>query len=160
MRALEMQNEVDQFHVLISILSEFERISVETILEWMERYGIIFKPALQRCLLNFDSGAEEALRSLMVEAPFDSFVRIVRRLGQAVDKITIHEAFDDLEMEREYFSEQKKERLERLIRKKVSWGKLIGWTPAALLIGLYLVFPFLYMSFSQLGQLSIQMQSI
>lgn len=160
MRALEMQNEVDQFHVLISILSEFERISVETILEWMERYGIIFKPALQRCLLNFDSGAEEALRSLMVEAPFDSFVRIVRRLGQAVDKITIHEAFDDLEMEREYFSEQKKERLERLIRKKVSWGKLIGWTPGALLIGLYLVFPFLYMSFSQLGQLSIQMQSI
>lgn len=160
MRAMEMQNEVDQFHVLISILSEFERISVETVLEWMERYGIIFRPALQRSLLDYDSGAEEALQTLMKEAPFDSFQRIVRRLHQAVEKITIREAFDDLEMEQEYYAEQKNERLERLIRKKTSWGKMIGWTPGALLIGLYLVFPFLYMSFGQLSDLSIQMKTI
>jgi hypothetical protein len=160
MRALEMQNEVDQFHVLISILSEFERMSVETILEWMERYGIIFRPALQRCLLTYDSGAEMAMQTLMNEAPFESFVRIVKRLNQAVEKITIREAFDDLEMEQEYYAEQKKERLERLIRQKASWGKMIGWTPGALLIALYLVFPFLYMSFGQLGQLSTQMQGI
>lgn len=160
MRALEMQNEVDQFHVLISILSEFERMSVETILEWMERYGIIFRPALQRCLLTYDSGAEGAMQTLMNEAPFESFVRIVKRLNQAVEKITIREAFDDLEMEQEYYAEQKKERLERLIRQKASWGKMIGWTPGALLIALYLVFPFLYMSFGQLGQLSTQIQGI
>ncbi|OAB38441.1 hypothetical protein [Paenibacillus glacialis] len=160
MRALEMQNEVDQFHVLISILSEFDRISVESVLEWMERYSIIFRPALQRCLLNFDSGAEEALRALQRDAPFESFNRITKRLLQAVEKISIRDAFDDLEMEQEYYAEQKKERLERLIRQKSSWGKMLGWTPGALLIGLYLVFPFLYMSFGQLGDLSIQMQSI
>ncbi len=160
MRALEMQNEVDQFHVLISILSEFERISVESVLEWMERYGIIFKPAIQRALLTFDSGAEEALKTLQQEAPFESFERIVRRLLQAVEKISIHDAFDDLEMEQEYYAEQKKERLERLIRKKTSWGKMIGWTPGALLIALYLVFPFLYMSFGQLSDLSSKIQTI
>ncbi|MEF2964211.1 hypothetical protein V3851_00085 [Paenibacillus sp. M1] len=160
MRALEMQNEVDQFHVLISILCEFERISVESVLEWMERYGIIFKPAIQRALLTYDSGAEEALKTLQQEAPFEPFERIVRRLLQAVEKISIHDAFDDLEMEQEYYAEQKKERLERLIRKKTSWGKMIGWTPGALLIGLYLVFPFLYMSFGQLSDLSTKIQSI
>ncbi|ANS75349.1 hypothetical protein AWM70_12630 [Paenibacillus yonginensis] len=160
MRALEMQNEVDQFHVLISILSEFERISVESVLEWMERYGIIFKPAIQRALLTFDSGAEEALKTLQQEAPFEPFERIVRRLLQGVEKISIHEAFDDLEMEQEYYAEQKKERLERLIRKKASWGKMLGWTPGALLIALYLVFPFLYMSFGQLSDLSTQIQTI
>ncbi|MDR0271423.1 hypothetical protein [Paenibacillus sp.] len=160
MRALEMQNEVDKFHVLISILAEFERISVESVLEWMERYGIIFKPAIQRALLTYDSGAEEALKTLQQEAPFESFERIVRRLLQAVEKISIHDAFDDLEMEQEYYAEQKKERLERLIRKKTSWAKLIGWTPGALLIGLYLVFPFLYMSFNQLGDLSTKIQTI
>ena len=42
MRILEIQNEVDQFHVVISILSQFERMNVQTILEWMERYSIIF----------------------------------------------------------------------------------------------------------------------
>ncbi|WP_435924001.1 hypothetical protein [Paenibacillus sp. DYY-L-2] len=160
MRALEMQNEVDQFHVLISILCEFERISVESVLEWMERYGIIFKPAIQRAMLTYDSGAEEALKTLQQEAPFESFERIVRRLLQAVEKISIHDAFDDLEMEQEYYAEQKKERLERLIRKKTSWGKMIGWTPGALLIGLYLVFPFMYMSFGQLSDLSSKIQSI
>lgn len=160
LRAMEMQNEVDQFHVLISILSEFERMSVETILEWMERYGIIFRPALQRALLTFDSGSEAALKTLMDEAPFESFVRIIKRLHQAIEKISIREAFDDLEMEQEYYAEQKKERLERLIRQKASWGRMIGWTPGALLIGLYLVFPFLYMSFGQLGELSKQIQTI
>ncbi|PYE43210.1 hypothetical protein HUB98_12240 [Paenibacillus barcinonensis] len=160
LRALEMQNEVDQFHVLISILCEFERISVETVLEWMERYSIIFRPALQKCLLNYDSGAEEALKMLKSDAPFDSFGRIVKRLMQAVEKLSLREAFDDLEMEQEYYAEQKKERLERLIRKKTSYGKLFGWTPGALLIALYLVFPFLYMSFKQLSDISTQLQTI
>lgn len=160
LRALEMQSEVDQFHVLISVLSEFERISVETVLEWLERYSIIFRPALQKCLLNYDSGAEEALRMLKSDAPFESFGRIVKRLMQAVEKLSLRDAFDDLEMEQEYYAEQKKERLERLIRQKASYGKLFGWTPGALLIGLYLVFPFLYMSFGQLNEISSQIQSI
>ncbi|KAI7257654.1 hypothetical protein KC345_g10744 [Hortaea werneckii] len=138
LRALEMQNEVDQFHVLISVLCEFERISVETVLEWLERYSIIFRPALQKCLLNYDSGAEMALRTLSEDAPFEAFQRIVKRLLQAVEKLTLKEAFDDLEMEQEYYAEQKKERLERLIRKKTAYGKMFGWSPGALLISLYL----------------------
>ncbi|MEB9896270.1 hypothetical protein P4K96_22775 [Bacillus cereus] len=158
LRAMEMQNEVDQFHVLISILSEFERISVETVLEWMERYSIIFKPALQRCLLNFDSGAAQALQELREEAPFESFDRIVKRLLRAVEKIPLKEAFDDLEMEQGYYAKMKEDNLERLIRKKSSWGRIVGFTPCFLLIFLYLVFPFLYMSFGQLGEITKKLQ--
>ncbi|WP_103110986.1 hypothetical protein [Brevibacillus reuszeri] len=150
MRAMEMQNEVDQFHVLISILMQFDRISVETILEWMEQFSVVFKPALRKCLLNFDSGAEQALQTLREEAPFQSFDRIVKRLIRAYEKVSVAEAFDDLEMEQEYYAKEKDERLMRLIKKKASWAQILGFVPGALLIGLYLVFPMLYMSFQQL----------
>lgn len=159
MRSMEMQNEVDTFHALISILSEFDRVSVESILEWMERYSIIFRPALQRCLLNFDSGAKNALRELREEAPFESFDRIIRRLERAADKITVTEAFDDLEMEQEYYSKQKEERLARLIRKKASWGRIIGFVPGALLIVFWLVFPLLYTSVGQLTDVANQIMN-
>lgn len=146
MRILEMQNEVDHFHTLISILSEFERSSSETILEWMERYAIIFKPALQKCINNYDRGAENALNQLKEDAPFSSFSKIVKRLIRSVEKISVREAFDDLEMQQEYHREQKIERMNRLINKKVFLGKLFGWTPVGILIGLFLVFPMLYVS--------------
>lgn len=160
MRAMDMQNEVEQFHTLILILSEFERVSVEQVLEWMERFAIIFKPALQQCLLNYDSGAAAALEQLKQEAPFVPFVRIVERLQNAVEKIPIKEAFDDLEMEQEYYKEKKKEHYERVISQKASWGKLIGFAPMYVLVFMYLVLPLLYMSVVQMDDFVNQIQRV
>lgn len=160
MRAMEMQNEVDQFHTLISILSEFDRVSVQTILEWMERYALIFKTPLQKCLNNYDRGAEKALLQLKEDAPFSSFAKIVNRLLRAVEKIPVREAFDDLEMQQEYHREQKIERMNRMINKKVFWGRLIGWTPTILLIGLFLLVPMLYISFTNMTDLMSRLQNL
>lgn len=160
MRIQEMQNEVDHFHTLISILAEFERSSAGTILEWMERYAIIFKPALQKCLNNFDRGAERALAQLKEEAPFGSFIKIANRLIRAVEKISVKEAFDDLEMQQEYHREQKIERMNRLINKKVFLGRIFGWSPIAMLVGLFLLFPMLYVSFKNMGELMSQLQNL
>lgn len=150
MRAMEMQNEVDQFHTLISILMQFDRMSVDTILEWMERFSVIFKPALRRCLLDYDSGAQQALQALREEAPFQSFDRIVSRLIRASEKISIAEAFDDLEMEQEYYAKDKEDKLAKLIHKKAASARTFGYAPGALLIMLYLVFPMIYISYGEL----------
>lgn len=159
-RLQEMQNEVDHFHTLISILCEFEFSSPEMILEWLERYSIIFKPALQKCLNNFEQGAVNALEELMKDAPFTSFVKIINRLIRASEKISVKEAFDDLEMHQEYHREQKIERLNRLINKKVFLGKLFGWSPILLLIGLFLVIPMLYVSLTSMDTLMNQLQHL
>jgi len=45
-RGMEMQNEVDQFRMLISILSQFDRMSVQIILEWMRRFKSMFSKTL------------------------------------------------------------------------------------------------------------------
>lgn len=160
MRAMEMQNEVDQFHTLISILSEFDRASVQTILEWIERYALIFKAPLQKCLNNYDRGAVKALQQLKEDAPFSSFAKIVNRLLRAVEKIPVKQAFDDLEMQQEYHREIKLERMNRLISKKGYLGEMIGWTPVIMLIGLFLVFPMMYMSFKNMSDLMSRLQNL
>ncbi|GGO07254.1 hypothetical protein [Saccharibacillus kuerlensis] len=159
-RGMEMQNEVDQFRMLISILSQFDRMSVQVILEWMERFAIIFKPALQRCLLDYDGGPARALAALKNEAPFPPFVRLVERLENALERITILEAFDDLEMEQEYYREQKKETMDRLIESKANWGRDIGFAPVMFMLGAYIIVPFLYVSFMQMRDLIAQLSRI
>ncbi|MCQ4085598.1 hypothetical protein [Saccharibacillus sp. JS10] len=159
-RGMEMQNEVDQFRMLISILSQFDRISVQTILEWMERFGIVFRPALQRCLLDYDAGPLAALHQLKNEAPYPAFVRIIERLENALDRISIQEAFDDLEVEQEYYREQKKETMDRLIENKANWGRDIGFAPVIFMLGAYIIVPFLYVSFMQMKDLITQLGQI
>lgn len=159
-RRVDMQNEVEQFRMLISILSQLERIDVRTILEWMELFGLIFKPALQRCLGDYDSGATSSLQRLKVDAPYPEFVRLVERLENSVERISIQEAFDDLEMEQEYYREQKKETMNRLIESKASWGRDIGFAPLMFMLGGYIIVPFIYTSFAQMKDLLATLMSL
>ncbi len=151
LRQMEMKHEVDQFHAVIAMLSEMDRISVEQLLEWMERFAFIFKEPLQQCLLHYEHGAEQALERLKEEAPFAPFARIVDRLQLAAESVPIRRAFDDLESEREFMREQRKQDYERLIETKAGWGKMIGFAPMVSLIFLYLVFPLVYVSLSQMS---------
>ncbi|MGC6586208.1 type II secretion system F family protein [Paenibacillus sp. Dod16] len=159
-RRVDMQNEVEQFRMLISILSQLDRIDVRTILEWMERFSTIFKPALQRCLNDYDSGATFAIHRLKEDAPYPEFVRLVERLENSLERISIQEAFDDLEMEQEYYREQKKETMNRLIESKASLGKDIGFAPVMFMLGGYIMVPFLYTSFMQMKDLVAQLMKL
>lgn len=146
MREMQMKIEVNQMHTIIAMLSEFERVSVETILEWMERFSIIFRTPLKKCLLNFESGSMEAMNELVVEAPFPPFVRTIERLQNALERIPVKEAFADLETDRNYYLEDRKQENEKIINKKANWGRTLGFAPMNTVVFLYLVFPFIYVS--------------
>ncbi|RJG21345.1 hypothetical protein [Paenibacillus thiaminolyticus] len=160
LRQLDMQNEVDEFLNLIVMLREFERMSVEMILEWMERYSRVFKEPLRRCLLNYESGAHEALEELKNDAPFVPFVRIIEKLQLATEKIPIKQAFDDLESDINYYHEKRRYDNERLIDLKSEWGRTIGFTPLYAVIFLYLVVPIFYTSAIQMKQFFTQIQNL
>ena len=51
MRKMEMENEVMQFQTIILMLMRIERVNVEMILEWLERYSNIFRDQLQSVLI-------------------------------------------------------------------------------------------------------------
>ncbi|MFS0839482.1 hypothetical protein [Paenibacillus sp. 1P03SA] len=151
MRRMDMKNEVDQFYTLLTILAHFERMSVEHILEWLERFAVLFQSPLSACLLDYEAGADEALEKLKEEAPFTPFVRLVERLQAAVNHIPVKQAFDDLEAEQQYHFEQRKQDYERLIETKAGWGRWIGFAPMYALVFLYLVIPLVYMSMQQMN---------
>ena len=43
MRRLDMRHEIYQFQTVISILREMDRMSVEEIVEWLNRFAVISK---------------------------------------------------------------------------------------------------------------------
>ena len=149
-REMEKENEIMQFQSIILMLMYIDRIDVQTILEWLCRFSYAFKEPIATCLNNYEAGAYEALEDLKEDVPYKDFQRIIEQLQSAVERIPIRDAFDELETERAFFHERRKEGNERLIKKKTTIGKVLGFTPMVLLIGGYLVAPLMLVSIMQM----------
>ncbi len=141
MRQMDMENEVMQFQTIILMLMKIERVNVEMILEWLERYANIFKEPITKCVNNYESGPWEALEELKNDISFQQLIRLIESLQAAVEKIPIKEAFDELDTERAYHQEKRKESNERTISKKSMIGRVIGFAPMVLLFVGYLIVP-------------------
>ena len=141
MRRLGMEDEVMQFHTIILMLMKIERVSVEIILEWLERYSNIFKEPLSKCINNYESGAWEALEELKNDVTYPQMIRLVESMQAAVEKIPIEEAFDELDTERMYYQEKRKDSNERLISRKGLIGRVLGFAPMIALFVCYLIVP-------------------
>ena len=151
MRQMEMEDEVMQFQTIILMLMRIERVSVEMILEWLERYADIFKDPLTRCVNNYEAGAWEALEVLKNETNYQLFIRIVESLQAAVEKIPIAEAFDELDSERDYYQQKRHESNERLISRKGLLGKLFGFAPMVVMFVGYLIIPLVYIGLTSMN---------
>lgn len=149
-REMEKENEIMQFQSIILMLMYIDRIDVQTILEWLERFSYAFKEPISTCLNNYEAGAEAALEQLKEDVPYKDFERIVEQLISAVERIPIRDAFDELESERAFFHERRKDGNERLVQKKVTYGKVLGFAPMVILIGGYLVAPLMIVSIMQM----------
>ena len=151
MRTLEMEDEVMQFQTIILMLMRIERVNVEIILEWLERYANIFKDPLSKCINNYEAGAWEALEAMKEDVTYQDFIRIIESLQAAVEKIPIQDAFDELDTERDYYQAKRKESNERLISKKGMIGKAIGFTPMVLLFVGYLIVPLVFIGLTSMS---------
>ncbi|WP_338554571.1 hypothetical protein [Paenibacillus sp. KS-LC4] len=154
-RKWEMQNEVDGFNTLSMMLSNFPNISVYEIIEWLHRYSYIFERQLLRCMLDYEAGAWGAIEQLKDDARFVPLERLADRLQVAADLIPVKEAFDDMEAERAFAMDQRKEHYEKTISTKSTLGKMFGFLPIQATFALYLLLPFAYMAFQQLSDLTI-----
>ena len=150
MRQLEMEDEVMQFQTIILMLMKIERVNVEIILEWLERYANIFKEPITKCVNNYESGPWEALEQLKEDISYQEFIRIVESLQAAVEKIPISEAFDELDTERDYYQAKRKESNERLISRKGMIGKGIGFAPMIVLFVGYLIIPLVFIGMTSM----------
>ena len=150
MRQLEMEDEVMQFQTIILMLMRIERVNVEMILEWLERYANIFKEPISKCVNNYESGPWEALEELKDEVSFQQLIILVESLQAAVEKIPICDAFDELDTERDYYQAKRKESNERLISRKGMIGKAIGFAPMIVLFVGYLIIPLVFIGLTSM----------
>lgn len=160
MRQLEMEDEVMQFQTIILMLMRIERVNVEIILEWLERYSNIFKAPITRCVNNYEAGAWEALEEMKNEIAYLPLIRIVESLQAAVEKIPIRDAFDELDSERDYYREKRKESNERLISRKGMIGKVIGFAPMVCMFCGYLIIPLVFIGLTSMSSSFASMSAV
>ena len=151
MRQLEMEDEVMQFQTIILMLMRIERVNVEIILEWLERYANIFKEPISKCVNNYESGPWEALEQLKEDVSYPQFIQIVESLQAAVEKIPISDAFDELDTERDYYQARRKESNERLISRKGMIGRGIGFAPMVVIFVGYLIIPLVFIGLTSMS---------
>jgi len=149
-RKMDKDNEIMQFQSIILMLMHIDRVDVQTILEWLCRFSYAFREPIATCLNNYEAGAERALEELKDSVPNKDFQRIIDQLESAVTRIPVKAAFDELETERAFFYEKRKDANEALVKRKATIGQVLGFTPMVLLIGGYLVAPLLIVSILQM----------
>lgn len=147
---IDMRTEISQFQSLTLLLRAFDRMTAEQIVGWMGRSSIYFRKPLHACLMNWESGAEEALQQLKRDAPYPDFVRFVEKIELAFDLIPLHQAFDDVEQDWLHEQEMIKQHYEKSIDAKAVWGQWFGFAPMYALVFLYLVIPLVWMSAEQM----------
>ena len=150
LRKLEMENEVMQFQTIITMLMKIERVSVEIILEWLERYSNIFREPITKCVNNYEAGAWEALEDLKNEIACPQLIRLIESMQAAVEKIPIEKAFEELENERDYYQAKREEANNKLISRKGLIGKGLGFAPMICVFCGYLIAPLVIIGMSSM----------
>ena len=148
-----------QFQTIILMLMKIERVNVEIILEWLERYSNIFREPINKCVNNYEAGPWEALEQMKEDVNYKDFLRIIESLQAAVEKIPIEEAFDELDTERDYYQAKRQESNDRLISKKGMIGKFIGFAPMVLLFVGYLIVPLVFIGLTSMSSSFSSMQA-
>jgi len=150
MRQMEMEDEVMSYQTIIMMLMRIERVDVEMILEWLERYADIFKEQIGKCLNNYESGGWQALEEMKEEVTYEPFIRIIESLQTSVEKVPIKEAFEELDSDRDYYKDKRKETNDRLISRKGMIGKVIGFAPMVITFVGYLILPLVWIGLTSM----------
>jgi hypothetical protein len=144
-----MEDEVMQLQSIILMLVYIKRMNVEILLEWMENFSDIFRDPLIECVDHFSYDEELALERLKERVPFLPFVRIIEDL-EACDRLGVEAAFDEIAGQRDFFTDKRKQDNEITLSNKGVIAKAAAYVPLLMLLGLYLIIPFVLESLSQL----------
>jgi hypothetical protein len=153
-----MEDEVNQFHALISMMMHDNSITVKQILEELESFATVFKQAIRNCINKYGSGDRIALNDLKEEEPYEAFINIVDNLIRC-DDVPIYQAFHEISVERDGYMERRKLANEKSIKKRVTRAYILALIPFALLFA-YGLIPTLMASMAEINQLIEELNAI
>ena len=138
---MDMEDEVIQYQTIALILMHVDGIMIDTVLEWMGRFAYCFKESIQECRLNLEYSTQKALLKMKNQESFPPFRRFVDNLLM-VDDEDILTAFSEIETDREYHKEKRKEDNEEISTQKSEIGKIVAFIPLMATLAGYLIIPF------------------
>lgn len=156
MRRIDMEQEVYLFHTIILLLMHHESADVRVVLGWMRDFARVFRQPIEVCVTSLQH-QKTALERLRGATTYKPFIKIVENLMMAGEDIDVRSAFNNLETERNFYRETRKEANRQQISRKVSWGQMIGFIPIHAVVVLYMVIPMVVSSFSAFSAIQSQM---
>ncbi len=145
-----MEDEVNQFNALISMLIYDRSMTAKQILIEMESYAIVFKQSIKTCINDLSSGDMKALQQLKEEEPYPPFIRIIDNLIRC-DDMPMYEAFHEVDIEREGYLSKRRLANEKSIKRRANRAYLLAAVPLLLLFA-YGIIPTLVSSMNEISQ--------
>lgn len=146
---LNREEEVVRYQSVIMILMNMDRITLETILEWMEKFAVVFKSVIEKMTDSIIYKGNTVFENAKNEVQFLPFERLLDCFI-ASDRIGIRRAFSDIVSDRLYYVEKHKQENEIMIGNKALIAKFIAFIPMCMVICFVLVVPFVYQGLQQL----------
>ncbi len=152
-----MEDEVAQFRALALIFMNVDGMTLDSILEWMERLAFVFRQSISECILNLESSQAEAIRKMKESESFPPFRRFCDNLT-AIDEVGVSDAFRDIVTEQENYKQQRALKNEITMARKSSIAKDLSYIPMGIAVVGYLIFPFVQYAFEMLKSMSSALQ--
>lgn len=147
---IAQENEVVQFQSIISMLMHIDQITVEDVLEWLDRFSILFKSSLDICIADMAAGEDDALDKLKENEPYLPFQRIVDNFADA-DKVGIENAFIEIDGDRESTQKKREQDSNMYIAEKANVSLILAFVSLLLLLLLYFSGPVLLSSMQSMN---------
>jgi len=153
------EEEIIRYQSIVLMLMYIERVSVLEILERIEEFSLIFRKSIQNCINDYNASDLLALEELKESTVFQPLKRFVDNLIIS-DEIGIELAFDEVAADRQHFQEKRKQENEMNLNRRYELARFIAYIPAVLVIGGYLILPFLIECYHQLSLYREMMRTI
>ena len=142
----EQLNELEQFQTLAIMLMNMDGITLNTILEWMERFSFCFREDIRRCILMLEKSETEALEMLKNTdyMPFANFVDCLL----SIDNVGVRLAFAELEQERTYNRNKTQQNMKHAMKRKARLCRTMAFIPLYAVLYGYLIIPFVVYVFN------------
>lgn len=156
---MNMEDEVARFQTLALILINVDGMTINTLLEWMERFAFCFKASITTCLINLEASEAKALEQMKEDESFPSFRRFVDNL-LSIDNVGIVSAFDELESEKEFYKKKREQDNLEVVSSKASMGRVLSYIPVLTTFMAYLILPFGMMAWSMMEIMNEALNSL
>ena len=146
-----MTDEISQFHTLALILMYVDGMTLEQVLEWMDRFSYCFRYRIEQCMIDLPKGELKALER-MQEGPNKQFNQFVDNL-ENIDNVGVQQAFANIEGDRQYYKLLRERENKESIQSKSRMGTFLAFTPLMGTIFFQMIIPMLMMTLQMLSQL-------